>query len=381
MISNFKKILLNSSILAGTIIGAGIFSLPYVFNKAGFLISAVYLVILAAAFIFLYLLYADTVLMTPLKHRFVGESRMYLGLFGYGTAILTAVAGMVLVLTVYLILSPSFINLIFAKSVNNHFLALIIFWLFGSLGILLGMRAIGFEEVLMSVGIVLIVAVLFFLGIDQFKWVAFTKWQPSYFFLPYGPLLFALAGRVAIPEITRRFNKTPQDRCLLKKSIIFGVILSVIVYLAFVLAVTGLSGGSTGTTADAVSGLLNILSREVLVILGVLGVFTLLSSYIIIGLNVKEILRFDFKIPKWLSTLSVVLAPILLYLIGLRHFLPLVSFIGGVFIALEGVLIILMWRQSSKIRGTVLFSHLPKFLLYILLVIFSLGIVYQIAFL
>ena len=380
MISNLKKFLFSSAILAGTIIGAGIFSLPYVFAKTGFLISTVYLVLLAGIFILLYLMYADVILVTPGKHQFVGESRKYLGLSGYLIAILTAVLGMFLVLTVYLILSSSFINLIFTQSVGS-LTVLIIFWVFGSLGILLGIRAIGFEEVLMAGGIVLIVAVLFFLGIGQFNWVTFTKWQPSYFFLPYGPLIFSLAGRVAIPELVRRLNKTPPDHHLLKKSIITGVLLPAVIYLAFVLAVTGLSKGPTAITPDAVSGLINSLNREILVILGFLGIFTLLSSYIIIGLNIKEILIFDFKIAKGLAALIVILAPLLLYLVGLKNFLHLVSLIGGVFIALEAILIILMWRQSSKIRGTVLFRQLPKFLIYFLLIIFGLGIIYQIFYL
>lgn len=374
---NLKKILLGTGILAGTIIGAGIFSLPYVFNKSGFLISAVYLTALAFIFVILHLMYADIVLATSGKHQFVGEVKKYLGFLGYNFAILTTIGGLFLTLTVYLILSPSFVNLIFAHPIN-YLAALVIFWLFGSLGMFLKERAISLVEVLMIIGIIFIVAVLFFLGIKRFDEITFTAGQSAYIFLPYGLIIFSLAGRVAIPEVIKCFNKNSQDCHSIKKSIILGTILPAVVYLIFVLAITSLSYGSIGITPDAVSGLVNNVNKIVLAGVGLLGILVLLSSYIIISLNLKETLALDFKMPSKLAFLLVIFLPLLFYLLGLRDFLSLIGFIGGVFIALEAILIILMWR---KIKGTILLHRLPKFLIYFLLIIFSLGIIYQVIYL
>lgn len=376
-LSDLKKILFGSGILAGTIIGAGIFSLPYVFSKSGFLAGTIYLVFLAGVFILLYLMYADIILATPGKHQFVGETKRYLGFFGYGAAVLTSIGGLFLTLTVYLILSPSFINLIFTQPVN-YLAALVIFWFLANLGVVLGKKTIGFEEVLMTLGIILIAAVLFFLGLKRFNGINFINWRPIYFFLPYGPLIFSLAGRVAIPEVVRRFNKNPEDRRLLKNSVILGVALPAIIYFVFIVAVAGLSLGPIGITPDAVSGLINNVGRGVLIAVGFLGFLALISSYIIISLNLKETLILDFKMPPKLTFLLVIFSPLLLYLVGLRNFLSLVGFIGGVFIALEAILIILMWRMLSKTKNATFLIRLPKFLIYFLLIVFSLGIIYQI---
>jgi hypothetical protein len=58
----------------------------------------------------------------------------------------------------------------------------------------------------------------------------------------------------------------------------------------------------------------------------------------------------------------------ILFLIGLKSFISIVSFIGGVLLGIEGILILLMYK---KIGG-------KKIAIYPLLLIFVLGIAYEI---
>ena len=72
MSKNLKLYLKAVSTLSGTIIGAGIFALPWVGEKVGLLTFAFYLLLLTPILILLHLLYAEIVLITPMPHRFIG---------------------------------------------------------------------------------------------------------------------------------------------------------------------------------------------------------------------------------------------------------------------------------------------------------------------
>ena len=67
-----KHYLLPISMMAGAIIGAGVFSLPYVFAQVGLLSGFVFLVLAAIIVSLVHLFYADLILRTRGRHNFVG---------------------------------------------------------------------------------------------------------------------------------------------------------------------------------------------------------------------------------------------------------------------------------------------------------------------
>ena len=67
------------SVFVGTIIGVGIFGLPWVASKSGFLILLFYFLILAIVAIVVHLMLGDVIVKTPGKHRFPGYVKKYLG--------------------------------------------------------------------------------------------------------------------------------------------------------------------------------------------------------------------------------------------------------------------------------------------------------------
>ena len=107
----YKNIILPASILAGTIIGAGFFALPYLFVKTGLAVGLFYVLIFAGVFILMHLLYTDIVLRTNGTHRLAGYASRYTGKFGELIALCITIFGSILASTIYLILSISFFNL------------------------------------------------------------------------------------------------------------------------------------------------------------------------------------------------------------------------------------------------------------------------------
>jgi amino acid permease len=343
----YKNILLPASMLAGTIIGAGIFSLPFVFQKSGLLAGLLLLLIFAFIYALVYFIYADIVLRTEGEHRFVGYAKMYLGNPGFLAAVFLGLVQLFFILTVYLILAPSFTGLIFGGSYLSHFL---FFWFISSLIVLLNTKRIAGLEFLIVLGMSLIILLIFFSGIGKIDPVYLYDFNFSLNSLAVvGPALFALAGIMAVPEIVAYFRESVSPLKFLKRSLLLGSFLPVLAYTAFILGIIGLS---KNVSEDAVSGLIGNAPVWLILSLGVLGFLALTSAYALIGLNIKHTLEYDFSLPRWLSKILVVFVPPVLYFLGFNGFVGTVSLIGSVFIPLEIILLIFIWRRVDKIKPT-----------------------------
>ena len=73
------KIVYGVSILAGTIIGAGIFSLPYIATAVGLPVLLIYLVVLGGVSLTVHYLLAEVCLKTPDYLRLPGFAKHHLG--------------------------------------------------------------------------------------------------------------------------------------------------------------------------------------------------------------------------------------------------------------------------------------------------------------
>lgn len=357
-----KNNFLGAGLLAGTIIGAGIFSLPYIFRASGAFAGVTVLFIGAMTYVALYKMYAQIIIATNGDYRFVGYARLYLGRAASYVAILISIVQTVFVLTIYLILSRSFANLIISSGPGLQ--KLVVFWVIGSAIIFIGIRRIAWLETLITLGMFIVLAVIFIKAAISGTWEPGSLVLPGVgaLLLPLGPVLFSLAGRQAIPKIVKLGGDY-------KKPIAWGVIISAVVYLIFAVSVLALS---PVVTEDAVSGLASAIPGAMLfAVIGIFGVLSLLSSYGTVGSDVFESLELDLGLPFWVRFLIIVFGPIALYLGGLQDFIALVGFVGGVFVALEGIFIITMWRKATGNKLSM--GHIGMFLM------FSAALVYELA--
>ncbi len=242
----YKNFLLPVGLLSGTIIGAGIFALPFVFQKSGVLVGFFYLLIGAAVYTLMHLMYADIILRTKEEKRFVGYTREYLGNWAFGLSIVMTVVEMIFVLTIYLVLSISFFNLISSLGVGLE--KLLLFWFLGSLGIFLSLKRLATLEFWITGGIAAIIFLIFGVGVTELYEIDFYQlnFRVSDWFLPLAPVLFALSGRVAIPSLVNYFRGLEGKIDIfstkkLKKAIVWGTIFPAAVYGLFVLGVLGIS--------------------------------------------------------------------------------------------------------------------------------------------
>lgn len=361
----YKNIIIPAGLQSALIIGAGMFSLPFVFEKAGWLLGFFYLTVFALVFIIVHLMYAAVIRHTVEDHRFVGYAKIYLGQTGFWLSVLVTIFALILVLTIYLILSVSFIKLILPSL--DPFFGVVVFWLAGTTAVLLGIKRLAGAEFWIAFGMIVLVVVIFAgaVGFTDFQLGTVSGLNWPFWFLPFGPVLFSLAGRSAISSIREYFQTHQLDEKNIGPAVVLGTAAPAVIYALFVFGVLGFSAGAV--SPDAVSGMVAA-PAAIIKAIGFLGILSLLTSYIFLGMELNGIFRLDFQLPKIGAALLVALAPIGLYLLGVTDFIKTVSIAGGVFASLENVMVILMYQ---KIKGRAA-------LVYLLLPVFFLGALYEI---
>jgi amino acid permease len=360
------------SLLSGTIIGAGIFSLPFVFVQSGWVAAVFYLLLFGVVFTLIHVMYAD-LLLADGEHDFVGFARRFLGAWAGHLAFLMTVLGMIFALTVYLVLSLSFSSILLPHL--DRGILIVLFWVLGSLMMFFPVRGQALLEALAVLVILVVVGIVAFKGFAHLERLYAVKpLGMGKIFLPFGPVLFSYAGRVAIPSLVSYFKAEKLSFQKLKSVIFWGTALPGFVYLIFALGVVGLSNI---VSEDSISGIAD-LSPAFLRVIGILVLASLLSSYFMVGVSIKRILEKDLNLKRLLAGAIVVFAPLLLYVAGLKDFLTLVSIAGGIFIALEGIFIALMWEKSQKARASFLLPAQFNPAVRALVIVFVLGAIYEI---
>lgn len=367
------------ALLVGTIIGAGIFGLPYVAAKTGLFPVIIYLIIIAAIVTLMHLLYGEVVLRTNGKHRLVGYAEIYLGIWGKRAATLSVILGSYAGLLIYIILSGIFLFGIFGDILGGSpFIYSVIAFIVSFVFIALGLKMVSWIESVLS--FLLIGAIFLFLAKGSY-FVNFSNFSLeadwTEFFLPYGVLLFALTGGSVIPDLAAVLD---DDRRRLKKAIIIGTIIPAVIYLFFIAVVFGITGADT--TPDAISGLAKVYGDGFVKIGALVGFLAVITSFLAFGINLKKTFQYDYKLSRILSLLLALIVPFIIFLTGFDDFIRVISFSGAVMGGIDGVLIILMYQKADRegkgARKPEYDIPTSKWLEYLLIVMFVLGIVYTI---
>jgi len=84
-----------------------------------------------------------------------------------------------------------------------------------------------------------------------------------------------------------------------------------------------------------------------------------------------------------ISAALTTLVPLLIFVVGVRQFIEVISIAGGVFGSLMIIFVLLVYRKAlvmgDKKPGYAL--HLPKIAIYVLIALFALGGIYEIIYL
>jgi len=332
------------SVLVGTIIGVGIFGLPFIAAKTGFLVILAYFLVLGGVALVIHLIFGDIILGTPGKHRYPGYVKIYLGKFWSRISFTSICIGLFGAQLAYLVVGGGFLASLLMPYIGGSVLMyVLIFFAIGSAVIFKGIKSISLIEFIV---LVLFFTLLIFFIISSFPSVKYDNLLTinlGNFILPYGIIMFSLWGASILPEIKEIVKN---DRKVFRKSIFTGLGISVITYILFILVVLGISGQST--TPDAIQGLRSALGNKIVNLGFIFGLITCFSSYLTIGITLKKVFWYDMKLKPNTSWAIAVFVPLILYLIGARQFITIISLTGAVTLGVESVIMIFLYKVFLK---------------------------------
>jgi len=365
------KFLKALAVFLGTVIGVGIFGLPFVALRAGFFVVLLYFLFMALIVISINLIYGEVVLGSEKINRLPGHVEEYLGEKCKKITFFVVTIGLMGALLAYLIIGGQFLN----SSLGSYFgggstLYTLLFFILGAYLVLRGIKSISGIELFLLLLFFIILILFFvkafpFIDIDNFK-----AFDLKYIVFPYGVILFSLWGSAVIPEIKEIVKGSKKE---LRKVIITGTIITIIVYLFFIYIVLGSSGI---VSEDAISGLEKTLGSNVIKLGFIFGVIACFTSFLTLGLTFKKVLWYDFGLDKNSAWFLTCFPPLILFLLGIREFIRVISFTGAIALGLEGIIIVFLYREFLKRK----LSKKINPILYFLVGIFVLGIILELVY-
>jgi len=357
--------------ISGTIIGAGLFSLPYITYKVGVWVILGYFLVLGIVVSLIHSFFGELALQTPDFKRLPGFAKIHLGSWAERIIFVTTIFGLFGSLLAYLILGGQFLEGLLSPFLGGAYISYVLLYLvLGSILIFLGINIVAKIELFGLLGFFIVLILMFVKGFPHITLVNLMETESrgfslANFFLPFGPIFFALWGPSLIPEAEEILGK---DRKTIKNVVLVASLIPIVIYLLFIILILGITGANT--TESALIGLNGFLGRGIFSLGLLFGLLTTFTSFIALGLTLKNVFLYDLKIKKPLAWLITCSFPLILFLLGFNKFIPVISFIGGVLLAFEGIMILLMYRKINPTNR----------LVFPLILILMAGIIYQIAY-
>ena len=307
------------ALIVGTLVGAGVLGLPYAASKVGLIpaIGILFGVMLLMLFTALIVLKLSAEMggaqMSTIAQNTLGKAGgwiMFISIMimGFG-AFLAYISGIGSIFTTLF-------------GINEIFGA-ILFWILASSIIYLGLEASGKTELIMS-----IVLLVVFIGVTGMLIPHASLENALYVDLSgilsiIGVVIFAFGAHTIIPDVYRGIGSYKKT----KKVIILAFLIPTAIYAIFMIIFLMTFGKNTPEIAT--QGLEAIYNEWGKIVGNALPLIAITTSYIGLGLaqqsNSKEFLSLK-KPTAWALT---VVPPLIIYLLGVRNFADVLSFVGN----------------------------------------------------
>ncbi|MCX6707771.1 MAG: amino acid permease, partial [Candidatus Woesearchaeota archaeon] len=329
--------------IVGCIIGAGILGIPYVIAKSGFITGAMLIILLGIVIIVLYLYLGEIVLRTKGKHQLTGYAEKYLGRWGKFLMMISMLVGLYGALIAYFIGEGDELSAIFGGSPIYY---TILFFLLGATLLYFGIETLEKSELFSVIAVLLIISVIIFFTYPHVNVDNLRMFDISKFFVPFGVLLFAYTGMIAVPEANEMLS---HDKRRLKTAVAMGVLIPIIVYFVFSLVVVGSIGLSgfeslAGDQRIATIALGMVVNPNLFLIANLFAVFAMFTSFMAVGFALKEMLIYDYDFKKKTAWAMTCFVPLIIALLSVTNFIQVIEIAGVIAGGINAVLILLMFH-------------------------------------
>lgn len=380
-----KRLYIAIATLIGTTIGAGILGIPYVIAKVGLFTGLLVILGIGLAVMAINLYMGEVVLRTKGNHQLPGYASKYLGRWGKGLMMFSMVFGVYGALIAYTIGEGEAIRSV--VNGGSPVLYSLLFLLVAIAIVFLGIKTMGRSELFSNIILLMVVVLIVIFSIPRINANNLTGFNISKILIPYGVILFAFMASPAIPEMKEELER---EKGKLKKAIIIGSFIPLVVYIIFaivVVGVVGINGFNLLEENERVATVaLGIYSgRTMTVFANLFAVLTMSTSFFALGVALKEMYQYDYRLNKKLSSLLVFIIPFSVFFIDalvadITNFMQALEVAGAVSGGIGSGLIVLMFWKAKKIGDRKPEYSLKKNSLIggLLILVFVLGIIYEI---
>ena len=361
----------------GVVVGAGVFGLPYAFVQSGFAIGLLVLLTMAGFLTLLQLMFAEVASQTNGKDRFVGYVRRYLGDRWARLTLVAFLGSFWGAMVAYMIVGGSFWHQLFLPIFQGpEPLYALLIAVVASAFIYRGLRFASRLEVVVVGVLLFLFAFIMLAALPHIHLPNLNHMDWTQVLTPYGVVLFALSGLGIIPEIKDVLGSRMRHR--LPQVVVTAMVVITLLYALFTFVVVGVNGPST--TEVSFEGLVPVLGGGFGFIGALLGSVTILSIYLMVGVELLKTLEVDFRLSRpvaWAMTCGV---PIILYAAGLREFVGVIGFVGAVFSGFLGIVVVRMYEsfKESPLCRAPTCLRLPRVVSWVLVLLFASGILLEI---
>ena len=362
----------------GGSLGVGIFSIPFVFAENGVIFSSALFIFLAIMVLIVHLMSVDVSEITPGKLRLVGQTGHYFGKKGKYFMGISVLAGCIITLVVYILVAGTFLYLLFEHIGLDLDVVFwrTIFWFIMGAGIILGLHKMTRVEVLLGGLFAAMLAIFLVQGIPHIQYDNLMTFSFNNFFLSWSVILFALFHLSSIAESHAVVRKPRKYR----EAVILGTIIVAVISIAFALVVVGITKGETSTEAVESIAAIGQLGSGLFVVGALIGLLAITTSFLVSGLNMRDIMRYDFGIKKKTSVAIVVFVTLPFLLLGVEDILTLLVIAGIIVGAIKGccVIVLHILIQTKYPRSTRGLTKLPVFVHGVMFCMFIIGGIYSV---
>lgn len=333
--------------MIGTIIGAGVFGVPLIFQRTGVVVGSVIFWAVALLVWATHLLYIELISREPGKLRLAGYLKCALGSKAEKIGYLTHSLQIMGANFAYLILGGEFLSQIAAQSSIQPSLLTwqIIFGISGMVTVYAGLRSLARLESEMTWALMAVMTAIIIFAIPQAR--SGLAAQPAFkdFSMALGVFLFSLSGLTVIPEIHDISGSLRKTRL----AVSFGSLVAATLIWIFGLSVYAAADGVALTSPSAIS---SVLPPGVWWLLPVFGFFAVATSFVTSAFDLRSMYMFDLKLSRTLSIFLTFCVPLLLLFVTSRNFLKTIDTVGSVFAAANGLLVaIAAYVVMNRSRG------------------------------
>ncbi len=357
--------------LIGSIVGVGIFGVPYAFSKAGSLPSIFYLVVLAGVQLLQHLYYAEAAIACPEPLRLVGLVERYLGRHFKKVAATAIILGFWGALLAYMIVGGTFLHSLLSPYLGGIPLMYQMIWaVLGASVVYFGLAFVTRINVVVTAGMLMTMFAILLMGAPHVRLSNYLPLVSGHdLLLPYGILLFSLSGLPAILEMEDILKGRHEHY---RKAVIVGTLSAATLIAAFSFTVLGVTGSAT--TTEAVRGLQSVLGPAIAVAGAIAGLLAVTAAFFASAINLQSTFRYDYKLSRFWSWSLTVLPPFTLLLLGMKDFVTVISFTGAVFSGTSAIMVALLYvAVTKKHKVTEKPLGVPVWVAYVSIVLLAIG--------